>query len=74
MATQDVDPLDVERVRADFPILEREIDGQQLVYLDNAATSQTPERVIDALSEYYRTYNANVHRGIHQLSQEASSA
>ena len=74
MATQDVDPLDVERVRADFPILEREIDGQPLVYLDNAATSQTPERVIDAISEYYRSYNANVHRGIHQLSQESSIA
>jgi cysteine desulfurase/selenocysteine lyase len=74
MATQDVDPLDVERVREDFPILEREIDGQPLVYLDNAATSQTPERVIDAISDYYRTYNANVHRGIHQLSQESSIA
>ncbi|WP_254829568.1 aminotransferase class V-fold PLP-dependent enzyme [Haloglomus salinum] len=74
MATQDVTPLDVERIRADFPILEREIDGQQLVYLDNAATSQTPERVIDAISDYYREYNANVHRGIHQLSQEASIA
>ena len=74
MATQDVDPLDVERVRADFPILERDIDGQPLVYLDNAATSQTPERVIDAISEYYRSYNANVHRGIHQLSQESSIA
>jgi cysteine desulfurase/selenocysteine lyase len=74
MATQDVDPLDVERIRAEFPILEREIDGQQLVYLDNAATSQKPDRVIDAISEYYRTYNANVHRGIHQLSQEASIA
>jgi cysteine desulfurase/selenocysteine lyase len=74
MATQDVDPLDVERIRADFPILEREIDGQPLVYLDNAATSQTPERVIDAIGDYYREYNANVHRGIHQLSQEASIA
>ena len=74
MATQDVEPLDVERIRREFPILEREFDGQELVYLDNAATSQTPERVIDAISDYYRRYNANVHRGIHQLSQEASIA
>lgn len=68
------DPLDTERIREDFPILERELDGTQLVYLDNAATSQTPEPVIDSIVEYYRTYNSNVHRGIHQLSQEASIA
>ena len=74
MGTKEVEPLDVTAIREDFPILEREIGGQQLVYLDNAATSQTPERVIDAISHYYRHYNANVHRGIHQLSQEASIA
>ncbi|PSQ43387.1 cysteine desulfurase, partial [Halobacteriales archaeon SW_7_68_16] len=66
--------LDVESIRADFPILEREIDGEQLVYLDNAATSQTPEPVVEAIADFYRRYNANVHRGIHQLSQEASVA
>jgi cysteine desulfurase/selenocysteine lyase len=74
MGTKEVEPLDVASIREDFPILEREVGGQPLVYLDNAATSQTPERVIDAISHYYRHYNANVHRGIHQLSQEASIA
>jgi cysteine desulfurase/selenocysteine lyase len=74
MGLQQSDALDVERIREDFPILEREFDGQQLVYLDNGATSQTPDQVIDAMSDYYRQHNANVHRGIHQLSQEASIA
>ncbi|MEF8808219.1 aminotransferase class V-fold PLP-dependent enzyme [Natronomonas sp.] len=72
--SQQAEPLDVERLREDFPILEREFDGTQLVYLDNAATTQTPEPVIEAITDYYRHYNANVHRGIHQLSQEASIA
>jgi cysteine desulfurase/selenocysteine lyase len=73
MSSQTAEPLDVGRVREEFPILEREVgDGQRLAYLDNAATSQTPDRVIDAMSEYYRGTNANVHRGIHHLSQEAS--
>ena len=68
-------PLDVAGLRADFPILEREVrPGVPLVYLDNAATSQTPEPVVDAIVDYYHRYNANVHRGIHQLSQEASEA
>ena len=66
--------LDVERIREDFPVLEREFDGTQLVYLDNAATTQTPEPVVETITDYYRNYNANVHRGIHQLSQEASIA
>jgi cysteine desulfurase/selenocysteine lyase len=75
MGIQDTEPLDVAAIRDDFPILEREVDdGVPLVYLDNAATSQTPEPVIEAISDYYRRYNANVHRGIHQLSQEASIA
>lgn len=74
MKASTTDLLDTESLRADFPILQREFDGTQLVYLDNAATSQTPEPVIDAIAEYYRTYNANVHRGLHQLSQEASIA
>ncbi|UTF53834.1 aminotransferase class V-fold PLP-dependent enzyme [Natronosalvus rutilus] len=66
------DPLDVASLREDYPILEREFDGSRLVYLDNAATTQTPDQVVDAMSDYYRESNANVHRGIHHLSQEAS--
>ncbi|WP_299236573.1 aminotransferase class V-fold PLP-dependent enzyme [Natronomonas sp.] len=72
--SQQAETLDVERIREDFPILEREFDGSRLVYLDNAATSHTPEQVVETIAEYYRRYNANVHRGIHQLSQEASIA
>ncbi|GAB3032804.1 aminotransferase class V-fold PLP-dependent enzyme [Natronobiforma cellulositropha] len=72
MSQQNADALDVERIRGEFPILEREFEGQRLVYLDNAATTQTPEVVVEAMSDYYRETNANVHRGIHQLSQEAS--
>jgi len=74
MATPESEILDVERIRDDFPILDREIGGRQLVYLDNAATSQTPEPVVETIVEYYRQTNANVHRGLHQLSQEASVA
>ena len=75
MSSQTAEQFDVERVREEFPILDREVgDGQRLAYLDNAATSQTPDRVIDAMSDYYRGTNANVHRGIHHLSQEASIA
>ncbi|MFW6384711.1 MAG: cysteine desulfurase [Halodesulfurarchaeum sp.] len=73
MTTQEREQLDVAAIREDFPILDRDVDdGTPLVYLDNAATSQTPDRVIDAMSQYYREYNSNVHRGIHQLSMEAS--
>ncbi|PSP68546.1 cysteine desulfurase [Halobacteriales archaeon QS_1_69_70] len=74
MMSQQAEPLDVEAIRADFPILQREFDGTRLVYLDNAATTQTPEPVVEAIADYYRTTNANVHRGLHQLSQEASVA
>jgi cysteine desulfurase/selenocysteine lyase len=74
MATIDPDILDVERIREDFPILRREFSGSQVAYLDNAATSQTPEPVVEAIADYYRLTNANVHRGLHQLSQEASVA
>jgi cysteine desulfurase/selenocysteine lyase len=74
MGTQESTALDVEAIRADFPILEREFGGNRLVYLDNAATTQTPEPVIEAITDYYRETNANVHRGLHQLSQEASVA
>lgn len=64
--------LNVKTVRKDFPILERKVNGKQLVYFDNAATSQKPLAVIEAISEYYKKYNANVHRGIHTLSIEAT--
>ncbi len=74
MATSESDIIDVESIRADFPILEREFGGEQLVYLDNAATTQTPEPVIETIADYYRHTNANIHRGLHQLSQEASVA
>ncbi|WP_428741556.1 aminotransferase class V-fold PLP-dependent enzyme [Tenacibaculum sp.] len=62
----------VDKIRADFPILNREIHGKKLVYLDNGATSQTPQVVIDAIVDYYTNYNANIHRGVHTLSQEAT--
>ncbi|CCQ33280.1 putative cysteine desulfurase protein [Halorhabdus tiamatea SARL4B] len=74
MTVRESGDLDVSAIRTDFPVLEREFDGTPLVYLDNAATTQTPQRVIDAISEYYEHYNANVHRGLHHLSQEASVA
>jgi cysteine desulfurase/selenocysteine lyase len=66
--------LDVDRVRADFPILKRRIHGKPLVYLDNAATTQKPQAVLDALSSYYTGINANVHRGVHELSERATEA
>ncbi|MGB2714872.1 MAG: cysteine desulfurase [Vicinamibacterales bacterium] len=66
--------LDVARVRADFPILRRQVHGKPLVYLDNAATTQKPQQVLDALTAYYTGQNANVHRGVHLLSQEATDA
>ena len=67
-------PFDVARVRADFPILDKQVQGHPLVYLDNAATAQKPRRVIDAISDYYEEQNANVHRGVHHLSQIATDA
>ncbi len=68
-------PLDVKAIRADFPVLDQEVrPGVPLVYLDNAATSQKPLAVIEAMDDYYRRYNANVHRGIHKLSEEATEA
>ncbi len=66
--------LDIETIRKDFPILSRKVNGQPLVYLDNAATSQTPRQVVDAIVDYYYGYNANIHRGVHRLSQEATDA
>ena len=64
--------INITKIRADFPILSRKVNGQDLVYLDNAATSQTPTQVIDVIADYYQTYNANIHRGVHTLSQEAT--
>lgn len=66
--------LDTEALRKDFPILDRVVHGdKKLVYLDNAATSQTPRQVLDVLSEYYEQHNANVHRGVHVLAEEATA-
>ncbi|WP_274475014.1 aminotransferase class V-fold PLP-dependent enzyme [Mangrovimonas aestuarii] len=66
--------LNIASIRKDFPILNREVNGKPLVYFDNAATSQTPKVVIDAITHYYTHYNANIHRGVHSLSQEATDA
>ena len=66
--------FDAERVRADFPILQQQVNGRPLVYLDNGATSQKPQAVIDELVRYYTTENANVHRGVHTLSQQATDS
>ena len=65
---------DVAKIREDFPILGRKVNGYPLVYLDNAATSQTPKQVVDCIVDYYYRYNANIHRGVHTLSQEATDA
>jgi cysteine desulfurase/selenocysteine lyase len=67
-----VAPLDVTRLRADFPVLERSVNGHALVYLDSAATSQKPQVVLDAVDAYYAEHNANVHRGVHTLGNEAT--
>ncbi|MEM7011218.1 MAG: cysteine desulfurase [Verrucomicrobiota bacterium] len=64
--------FDLEKIRADFPILSREVNGKPLVYLDNGATAQKPKVVIDALDDFYRTENANIHRGVHYLSVQAT--
>jgi cysteine desulfurase / selenocysteine lyase len=66
--------FDIGAIRRQFPVLEREIKGKPLIYLDNAATSQKPQVVIDSLVEYYSSYNANIHRGIHTLAEEATAA
>jgi cysteine desulfurase/selenocysteine lyase len=71
VATEKV-PFNVEEIRKDFPILKRKVNGYDLVYFDNAATSQTPQQVIDTIVDYYSNYNANIHRGVHTLSQEAT--
>jgi len=66
--------FDVRRVRRDFPILDQKVFGKPLVYLDNAATAQKPRAVLDALERYYTQDNANIHRGLHQLSERATAA
>ncbi len=66
--------FDIKKIREDFPILKRKVNNAPLVYLDNAATSQKPQQVIDCIVAYYSNYNANIHRGVHSLSQEATDA
>ena len=66
--------IDIKKIRNDFPILNRKINGNQLIYFDNAATSQTPKVVVDEIANYYYNYNSNIHRGVHKLSQEATDA
>ena len=66
--------LDLQAIRQEFPILDQNVNGHPLVYLDNAASSQKPIQVIDAVADYYRKDNANVHRGVHRLSQRATDA
>ncbi len=66
--------FDIEKIRKDFPILKNEVDGKRLVYLDSAATSQKPRQVINAVSRYYKNYNANIHRGIYRIAEEATEA
>jgi cysteine desulfurase/selenocysteine lyase len=72
VATAVGNPLDVQKVREDFPILTRQVHGKPLVYFDTAASAQRPLAVIEAIDNFYRLHNANVHRGVHQLSQEAT--
>ncbi len=66
--------IDIKKIRLDFPILSRKINGEDLIYFDNAATSQTPKQVIDVIVDYYTRLNSNIHRGVHKLSQEATDA
>ncbi len=68
-----ITPFDVERIRKDFPILSREVNNHPLIYLDNAASSQKPNQVLEQMDRYYQHYHANVHRGVHALSQEATT-
>ena len=66
--------LDIEKIRSDFPILQRKVHGKKLVYLDNAATSQKPKQVIDSICNYYTNQNSNIHRSVHELAEEATEA
>src|SRR4051812_25125695 len=65
--------LDIARIRRDFPVLDREVNGHRLVYLDNGATTQKPRQVIEALTRFCSLHNANIHRGIHTLAEEATA-
>src|SRR5690606_26804379 len=69
-----LEKIDIQKVRADFPLLRREVNGKPLVYLDNGATTQKPKVVIDAITNYYSDMNSNVHRGVHYLSQISTDA
>ena len=66
-------PLDIQKIRADFPVLDQLVNGRPLVYFDNAATTQKPRAVLDALTRYYEHDNANIHRGIHTLAERATA-
>ncbi|MEM4165548.1 MAG: aminotransferase class V-fold PLP-dependent enzyme, partial [Nitrososphaerales archaeon] len=68
------DLLDPEIIKQDFPIFKRRVYGKRLIYLDNAATTQKPRQVIEAMREFYQDYNANIHRGVYRLSVEATEA
>ena len=70
----DLPAFDIEKIRKDFPILQQQVHGKPLVYLDNAATAQKPSTVIETLDQYYREYNSNIHRGVHILSEKATAA
>ncbi len=74
MTTQAATRLDIQKIRTQFPVLNQQVNGKPLVYLDNAATNQKPQRVIDALTHYYENDNANIHRGIHTLAERATKA
>ena len=74
MQVQGTQVIDLEKIRQDFPLLDQQVNGYPLAYLDSAATSQKPAVVLAALDDYYRRYNANVHRGIYQLSEQATEA
>lgn len=74
MSTAIATNLDIQKIRKDFPILEQKVNGKPLIYFDNAATTQKPSSVIDAITEYYSEYNANIHRGLHSLAEKATTA
>ncbi|HOO08875.1 MAG TPA: aminotransferase class V-fold PLP-dependent enzyme, partial [Cyclobacteriaceae bacterium] len=74
MGVSETTQLDIQEIRTAFPILQQKVNRKPLVYFDNAATAQKPQRVIGKLTEYYTGYNANIHRGIHTLAEKATKA
>ncbi|MEM0994271.1 MAG: aminotransferase class V-fold PLP-dependent enzyme, partial [Bacteroidota bacterium] len=74
MKADTLQAIDIQKIRKQFPLLEREMNGKPIVFLDNAASSQKPDVVVDALEHYYEHQHANVHRGVYGLSQEATDA